>query len=309
MFMKHAILAAAVLSLPLAHPSWAGDPAPSTTSQPNCDFFVNALIGTRCAGTFAVGAGLSNETQKVELVRSDYSTVVERNWLTPFEYVRVTPTSWLTLGFNSAYTDFDRSFAIKFANQTGSASHINNAFFGPQTFLANVNLVDTGPSASQYVVNLFAGDSIIPAHDRIDNVNLPFGGFTASGKWKLATSGRSLVGRAGLEASIDTNSDLTILFPTASLLLSDDVSSFAVGPVFQSAHIVSGGLSGHQADAYFAGAEVVAQPFKNSDSPFLAGLVLDVGAKQSIGRAGFVSKLTDASETIFSGSMRYNFKY
>lgn len=308
--MKSEILAVAAMLFALAGPAPAHADEPAAPSNPAaCDYFENALIGTRCAGTFAVGAGLSSTMRKVEADNADFTFLRKTEWLTPFGFVRVTPTSWLTLGFTSEYTDFDTHYRYQPAGSAVQKFHGYASFADRQIFTVNANVIDTGPAASRYVVNLFAGDSFVPAHDGGDSNNYAFAGYTSGAKWQLGQAGYSLNAFSSFEANFNTDVEFVRLFSTTRLLLSNDALGIGAGPVFSSAYIASGSASGFPKDAYSAGLEVIAQPFKDSSSVFLAGLVLDASVKQSIGQAGFVSDTFDARETVVEGSMRYNFKY
>lgn len=305
--MRTLNLAAAALLMGLLSPARAENAA-LLTATPPCDYFENALIGTRCAGTFAIGAGLRSVQQKLEAHGTNFSYVGKSDWLTPFEYVRVTPTSWLTLGFTSEFTDFNFSGRSQIIPGSVYTGRYGRASFDHQNFVANVNLIDTGPAASRYVINLIAGDSFVPAQDHFDSNNRVFVGYNASAKWRLGQSNNSLNWRSSLEADFNTASDFVVMYPASSLLLSDDVLGIGFGPVLSSSHIVSGGNSLIITDIYRAGAEIVAQPFKGSSNIFLAGLVLDASVARSLGNAGAPSAI-DLRETVVSGSMRYNFKY
>lgn len=327
--MTSRMIAVAALLTVLSGPAFGGDESapPAPLAATSCNYLDNALIGTRCAGTFAVGAGLSSTMRKVEDPES--SLVGKADWKSPFEFIRVTPTSWLTLGFSSEFTDYDSRFqapGILLGRPNDRRSWAS--FLDRQTFFANVGLIDTGPGASRYVVNLFAGDAYVPEHDshstinynssvykssvyktKYSAVNNAFVGYTSGAKWQLGQAGVSLNAFSSFEANFNTDVEFVRLFWSTRLLLSNDTLGIGVGPVFSSAYIVSDIASGFPKDAYAAGLEVIAQPFKDSGSVFLAGLVLDASVKQSIGQAGFVNELFDARETVVEGSARFNFKY
>ncbi len=306
--MKSYALAAIALLIAVSSAALADDGTIKAT-VPACDYFENALIGSRCAGTMAVGAGLSQEMLRTQAEQPSYSFVSTSERLNALGYVSVSPATWLTLGLSSSVTDYDSSF--HFQPKPGSAinGRYSTTFVDSQTFSASVNLIDTGPAASHYIVNLFGGDSLVPAHDNLRSNNRVFGGFSVAGKWQLGQSGYSLSGRSSQEAAFNTDTDFTILYPAASILLSNDAWGIAVGPRFQSAHIVSGGNPRFPTDAYFAGAEIIAQPFRGASNWHWDGLVMNATVMQSIGQAGFVSNTFDARDTIVGGSIRYNFKY
>ena len=306
--MKSNVFAVATLLLALTAPALADEPA-APSNPAACDYFENALIGTRCAGTFAVGAGLSSTMRKVEADNANFTFLRKSEWLTPFEYVRLTPTNWLTLGVTSEVTDFDTHYRYQPAGGAVQTFRGGTSFADRQTFSVNANVIDTGSAASRYVINVFAGDSFVPAHDGFDSVNQAFVGYTSGAKWQLGQAGYSLNALSSFEANFNTDVDFVRLFSSTRLLLSNDTLGIAAGPVFSSAYIVSGSASGFPKDAYFGGLEVTAQPFKDSSHAILAGLGLDASVKQSIGQAGFVNEVFDARETVVEGSMRYNFKY
>jgi hypothetical protein len=312
--MTFRMIAAAALLTVLSGSAFGGDESapPAPVAESSCNYLDNALIGTRCAGTFSVGAGLQTTLRDVGADHLDNAPGVfnaDARRQSPFEFFTVTPVSWLTLRVSSEYTDIDASASFVRAVGSGGSAEQHLSFFDRQTVSANINVIDTGSLSARYVVNVFAGDAYVPEHDRTASDNRAFVGYTSSAKWQLSLPNISLNWGSQLEAAFFTDRDVTILYSTSRMLLADDALGIAFGPVFESDFIAQGGNTRAPDSAYRAGAEVIAQPFKDSSSALLSGLVLDASVTRSIGQAGFVNKDFDARETVASGSARFNYKY
>lgn len=278
--------------------------------EPSCDFFVNALIGTKCKDT--ISAGGSTSVQK---------TTVERS--TPFVNLRqdvtsntatgqfsITPLSWLTLGFNSSYGWSTNQ--VQAANNNGNtfASTTQNDGIGGQNFVANVTLLDTGAGAQRYLINAYAGDTLTPANGNVPDANTVYGGVTGSARWRLGQSPFSLNGQVGAQLAHYSRFEETAWFPSAKLLLSHDALGIAIGPTYSASLLLSGGYPTWTGQSSRAGGEVVIQPFRNSDSAFLNGLIVTGAANHSLGQANWISPLNgDATSMTYSIAAAFHFRY
>ena len=306
-FGQTALLAG--LSLALVQPTLAGG------WNEQCDWFENAAIGTRCAQSWSFSTGLSYDWYGYKSSGLGSVNSVDEQYFPSFE-LAVTPNSWLTLSYTSEY-GFDNQHWTFWDGSHGSRS-LSYAY--RQILEANANVIDTGPGAQRYVVNVYGGGHIVPAHDGYDEQTRVFGGLSAYGQWRLGSSGFSIDGRAHVE--IDEGwggymnglspSDVFV-YPSAQLLLSNDKAGIAAGPVLTSSQWVSTSLPGgvsSQSDYYALGGTVVAQPFRSSQSPLLNGIILQATATESLGQAGMVpSSVAKTSEVDVSGTMSFHFRY
>jgi hypothetical protein len=298
------------LSLALVQPALAGG------WNESCDWFENSLVGTRCAQSWSFGTGLSYDWYGYKNSGLGGVNSVDEQYFPSFG-LAVTPNSWLTLSYTSEYGFDNHSWT--FWNGSSGSRSLSYAY--RQILEANANLIDTGPGSQRYVVNVYGGGHIVPAHDGYDEQTGVFGGLTANGQWRLGSSGFSIDGRAQLQiderAGVYMNSSSpsndVFVYPSARLLLSNDKAGIAAGPVLNSTQWVStnapGGV-GSQSGYYALGGTVVAQPFRSSQSALLNGIILQATAAESIGQANLVpSSVAKTSDLGVSGTVTFHFRY
>jgi hypothetical protein len=302
-FGQTALLAG--LSLALVQPALAGG------WNEQCDWFQNAAIGTRCAQSWSFNTGLSYDWYGY---KNSSGNSVDEHYYPSFE-LAVTPNSWLTVEFISEYGFDDHNWTYKGVSHSSSSSYAYR-----QILEANANLIDTGPGAQRYVVNVYGGGHIVPAHDGYDEQTRVFGGLSAYGQWRLGSSGFSIDGRAHVEIDEGWGGYMNglspsnvFVYPSAQLLLSNDKAGIAAGPVLNTTQWLStsatGGV-GSQSDYYALGGTVIAQPFRSSQSALLNGIILQATAAESIGQAGMVpSSVAKTSEVDVSGTVSFHFRY
>ncbi len=307
-FGQTALLAG--LSLVLAGPALAGG------WNEQCDWFENAAIGTRCAQSWSFATALSYGWYGYKNSGLGSVNSVDEQYLPSFA-LAVTPNSWLTLSYTSEY-GFDNHSWTFWDGSHGSRS-LSYAY--RQILEANANVIDTGPGAQRYVVNVYGGGHIVPAHDGYEEQTGVFGGLVANGQWRLGSSGFSIDGRAQLEIddrsgeyiNSSSASNDVLVYPDFRLLLSNDKAGIAAGPVLNTAQWLStsakGGV-GSQPSYYALGGTVIAQPFRSSQSPLLNGIILQATAAESLGQANFVpSSVAKTSDFDVSGTVGFHFRY
>ncbi len=306
-FGQTALLAG--LSLVLMQPALAGG------WNEQCDWFENAAIGTRCAQSWSFSTGLSYDWYGYKSSGLSGVNSVDEQYFPSFA-LAVTPNSWLTLSYTSDYGFDNHSWT--FSDGSHGSSSLSYAY--RQILEANANVIDTGPGSQRYVVNVYGGGAIVPAHDGYDEQTGVFGGLVANGQWRLGSSGFSIDGRAQLEIderaggySNGVSPSNVFVYPYAQLLLSNDKAGIAAGPVLHSAQWLSTSLSGgvgSQSDYYALGGTAIAQPFRSSQSPLLNGIILQATATESLGQAGMVpSSVAKTSEVDVSGTVSFHFRY
>jgi len=297
------------LSLVLVGPAQAGGWTES------CDWFENSLVGTRCAQSWSFGTGLSYDWYGYKSSGLSGVNSVDDQYFPSFA-LAVTPNSWLTLSYTSEYGFDNHSWTFS----DGSHGSRSLSYAYRQILEANANLIDTGPGAQRYVVNVYGGGHIVPAHDGYDEQTGVFGGLVANGQWRLGSSGFSIDGRAQVEIderaggySNGVSPSNVFVYPYAQLLLSNDKAGIAAGPVLHTAQWLSTSLSGgvgSQSDYYALGGTAIAQPFRSSQSPLLNGIILRATATESLGQAGMVpSSVAKTSEVDVSGTVSFHFRY
>jgi len=278
-----------------------------------CDWFQNALIGTRCLNSAAV-------TVTLDYDHYDYGWT-SLGWPVFFQSLRstdehlypglsfaITPTPWLTLEFDSQYAFDSRrwSYTSPFGFFPQSS---NNAYAYRQTLVANINVIDTGPGNQRFVLNAFGGGLIVPGHDGYSQVATGYGGLTANYQVRLG-SGFSLDARG--EAQIDSRSpnDNIYVYTSARLLISNDSLGLAVGPVLDTARWLSSGLSVSPQDTYYAaGGSIIWQPFRSSPSLW-NGVIVQSTAEHSIGPANFIpASEAKTSQFDVTTSIGFHFRY
>ncbi|MEQ1616578.1 MAG: hypothetical protein ABL904_27820 [Hyphomicrobiaceae bacterium] len=187
------------------------------------------------------------------------------------------------------------------------------SFADTQTLTANLNLLDTGPSTSRrFVVNAIVGDSILPAHDGIATENNLFGGITAHSQWYLGPPGTSLIGSVDLK--LDRRSgpeDNLHAYATTSLLLASDRLGLAFGPFYEGAFWLSSSEPrSSQTDVEWVGGKVVWQPFRDTKTLLLDGLVLNASAMRTVGPANWVpADEADTRSLVLTGSAVWHFRF
>jgi hypothetical protein len=286
------------LSAALAQPALAGGWTNS------CDWYENAIEGTRCAQSWSFGVAVEYSNYGYDRSATGLNSTDERDYVTGS--LSVTPNSWLTLAYGSQFVSDDHSWTNK--GVPGSSS---GSWTGEQTLQANVNVVDTGPGSQRFVVNTFFGGAVTPSHDQTDQNNAVFGGITVNGQKQIG-SGMSVLGQAQLEIANDSLNNTTILYPHLRLLLSNDRLGVAVGPVFNSGQRLSGDQLGYptQSAYYYVGGTAIAQPFRSSNSAFLNGIILQVTGQEAVGQAGWVSpSYAKTDEFEVTGTMGFHFRY
>ena len=298
------------LALLLVGPAQAGGWTES------CDWFENSLVGTRCAQSWSFSTGLNYDWYSYKSTGLSGVNSVDEQYFPSFQ-LAVTPNSWLTLSYASEYGFDNHSWTYS----DGSHGSRSLSYAYRQILEANANVIDTGPGSQRYVVNVYAGGHIVPAHDGYEEQTGVFSGLVANGQWRLGSSGFSIDGRAQLEIderegvymNSSSPSNDVLLYPSARLLLSSDKAGIAAGPVFNYAQWVStsapGGV-GSQSSHYALGGTVIAQPFRSSQSTLLNGIILQATGEQSIGQANFVpSSTAKTSEFDISGTVGFHFRY
>jgi hypothetical protein len=279
----------------LAQPALAGGLADG------CDWYQNAVLGTRCAESWSFGVAV--DYNQFNYGRGQYSSTDEH--YTTTGNIAVTPTSWLTLSFGSGFVNEDRNWTFK-----GNAFSSSTSYTGQQTLQANVNLSDTGPGPQRYVINAYAGGFVTPSHGTTDENDGVFGGVTANGQWQLG-SGMSILGQAQLQANSQSLNGDAFLYPHFRLLLSNDALGVAAGPVFNFGEWLSGNQAAHSQSSYsMAGGTAIVQPFRSSPSPFLNGMILQVTGQEAIGQAGWVSSSYAKTDQFdITGTVSFHFRY
>lgn len=349
-------LATLSLALPLLAAPALAQERPSNTahaSVEDCDWFRNAIIGTRCAYSYALGASVLFNRSTYSRATSSEITESESRVLRPSVSLSYTPTNWLTLSFASAHTFGEEDVKIDpvvasaplsvtvapppviirrgpftlvtttriFRRPTrrtelplsSTSDKYSASFADTQTLTANLNLLDTGPSArNRFVVNAIVGDSILPAHDGTATENNLFGGITAHNQWYIGPSGTSLIGSVDLK--LDRRSapeDNLHAYTTASLLLSSDRLGLAFGPFYQGAFWLSSSEPrSSQTDVEWVGGKVVWQPFRNTKALLLDGLVLNASAMRTVGPANWVpADEADTRSLVLTGSAVWHFRF
>jgi len=172
----------------------------------NCDFYQNAVIGTRCAATVSLGASFNYNELKEKYSFSAPSFNYEQQNTHDSSVGSLsfgwTPTKWFSLTYSSGY-DWIRGAIAAQQNWnnffgSGSASRSNSASSsrtGNQTLVANVNLYDSGAGSQRFVLNGYIGGSYLPSEtitvshgggtftEASDTI--AYGGFTAFGTGRI----------------------------------------------------------------------------------------------------------------------------
>ncbi len=268
----------------------------------SCDWFENAVAGTRCAQSFVVST------------RLDYGVYDYNNsaWHSTQDYyitgggLAITPNSWLTFQFNSLAYFEDVNWTYK-----GKPYVLNTSFTYDQSLSVNANVIDTGPGAQRFVLNTYAGAALLPAHGTYGDETAVYGGLTANWQRHLGSSGYSIEGLVQLEADNWDPDAKVFLYPDVRLLLSNDKLGVAAGPVFHSAQWVSSDHAvSSQSSYYAAGGAFIAQPFRSSSSTFLNGIMLQSTVEQSIGQANWVPSGTAKTDSLqVNSTLSFHFRY
>jgi hypothetical protein len=268
-----------------------------------CDWYQNAVLGTRCAQSWSVGLSVEYSQYGYDRSATQYNSTSEDYYTSGT--VAITPNNWLTLSFGSQFVDADRYWTNKGASYSSSTSYT-----GQQTLQANVNLVDTGPGAQRYVINAYAGGFVTPSHDTTDENDGIFGGITANGQWHIGP-GMSILGQAQLQANSQSLNSDAYLYPHFRLLLSSDEFGIAAGPVFNLNEWLSGNQTvNSQTSNFWLGGTVIAQPFRSSQSPYLNGIILQVTGQEAVGQAGWVSSSYAKTDQFdVTGTVSFHFRY
>jgi hypothetical protein len=296
----------------------------------SCDFFQNAVIGTRCAATIALTAGLDYSalrntyafTGPNQSIRSNQdsdstSGSFAASW---------TPTNWFTLSFNSGYDgvkdslSYQTSFYGIYLPQTFSGSGSTSyGHVGSQTLVGNFNLYDSGPGSQRIVLNSFVGSSYQPSFTASlptggtvaysSNTNV-YGGFTAYDSFRISQD-YSITPSASTQFDHNSRGDNDLMYASTKVLVSNDHYGIALGPVVQAAYwLNSSDTPNHGSSQYSAGGSMVYQPFRAASSALLNGIILEGSALHSLGQAAFINQPGwKADEWSFSGTAAVHFRY
>lgn len=293
-FVQTALLAG--VSFAVALPALAGG---WEAAEP-CDWFQNAVIGTRCAQSFALTTGLGYAEYSYSRTNQNGTN----DSYNPSGAISITPNKWLTLSYTSQFTSEDQNWTYKGHSYSSSTSYTNH-----QTFAANANLIDTGPGAQRFVINAYAGGWIMPSHDQYDEDNGVYGGFTINGQWRL-NSAYSIVAQGQLELNRHEQNDNLYLYPHLRLLLSNDAAGIAVGPVFNSGQWLSSNKTINEFSYWTAGGTIIAQPFRGSQNPLLSGMTFQFTGQEYLDHSGFTSPSVEkTSQYDLSGTIGFHFRY
>jgi hypothetical protein len=283
----------------------------SAQEAASCDYFRNSLIGTRCAQTVGVGAGVSRLRHEL-----DYSSpfgghsTAKNDYTVASASISFTPTHWLTLKVGSSYdwSSYHDTFNDGFVTRSwsGESSGVSRHSLG-----ANVNVYDSGPSSARYVVNVYGNGYLVPSRSGGGDLTLIEGGMSAAALWRLGGSGYSLSAHGSAELLKATKYETVLLGTTARLLLSHDLLGLAFGPELSSSRrIVSNGSNNDIGPFYNLGAVVIAAPFQSSDIRLLRGMTLEGGYRHSLGLANSLPTGDGSAKSSgVSGAANFNFKY
>jgi hypothetical protein len=305
------VFAAAFLGCATPHVANAGDQQPGAS----CDFFQNAVLGTRCAQSFSFAAAVSYDQSTVRYNDGFINETDRSRLATTTASLSLTPTNWLTLGFHSSHHDYSISarYSDSFGN-SGSDTYKASAT-GAQDLTANINLLDTSTGGQKYVVNVFAGAAYIPSYKDSGSETIFHGGLRASGQWPLGQSGYAISSTVHVNSDRKSRSENVFLHPSINLLLSHNASGIAFGPKITSTYWVSS--SNPNASDYVhthiqkIGGVVIYQPFRASQSALLNGLIIEGSALTSVGQDYFgkAKWYREEDSTIISGSAKFNMRY
>ncbi len=174
-------------------------------------------------------------------------------------------------------------------------------------------MLDTGPSTSRrFVVNAIIGDSILPAHDGTATENNLFVGITAHSQWHLGPPGTSLIGSVDFKLDHRTGPEDNLhAYATTSLLLASDRLGLAFGPFYEGAFWLSSSEPrSSQTDVEWVGGKVVWQPFRDTKTLLLDGLVLNASAMRTVGPANWVpADEADTRSLVLTGSAVWHFRF
>jgi hypothetical protein len=299
--MRRTLFATAAL-LALADPASAED----------CDYYLNALIGTKCAGTLSAGFtdGWSRATQRLDA--TSYTFRAQSTSNTGIASVGITPTNWLSIGVSTSRTSstVSTTFADTFGYTANSSSSSDG--WGRQAIVANAKLLDTGPSSSsRMVANIYMGGGYLPARLGYSVDKNIYGGATVAAQWKLGATPYSIDIQLGNQLDHSTSTGKTYYYPTARVLLSNDQLGIGIGPTVQATVALDGFPADNNLAIYQAGLTAIAQPFRTSSAPLLSGLILSSSVTHSIGQASFLpTDRVGRVETIsVTGSATFHIKY
>jgi len=205
----------------------------------SCDFFQNAVIGTRCATTISLTAGLDYSALK-----STYASVgpnqslwsSENSDLTVGSFaVGWTPTNWFTLQYSSGYNAAKDSFSyqnsfygIYFSMTFSGSGSANYGYVGSQTVV--VNVYDSGAGLQRIVLNLFAGGSYQPSFTTYLPIGSPianpsdsvvYGGFSAYDSFRI-NQDFSITPSVSAQFDHSSNAGNDIFYSSARVLFSND---------------------------------------------------------------------------------------
>jgi hypothetical protein len=295
-----------------------------------CDFFQNAVIGTRCAATIGLTAGLDYSSLKASYAYTDpnQSARASQNSDNTVGSLAAswTPTNWFTLSFSSGYdgvrdsSSYQTSFYGIYLPQTFSGSSSSSySHVGSQTLVGNFNVYDSGPGSQRLVLNAFVGGSYAPSFTAnlangatITNASdtVAYGGFTAYETIRISQD-YSVTPSASTQLDHNSNGNNNLLYASARVLISNDQVGIAVGPVVQTAYwLSSDDTPSHGSSQYSAGGSLVYQPFRASSTALLNGIILEGSALHSLGQAAFINQPGwKADEWSFSGTAAVHFRY
>ena len=311
--MKSLLGASAFVAL-FAGAALAADPvapaAPASAALVICDFFQNQLISTFCAQSVDVAGTVSgSEDRRRTLTNFGGAFSYRQTFVSGGGSLSVTPLSWLRLSASSSYAQSDVTVRNDPFNNGGVTAKTRSSYVSWQDFAASVNLLDTGPGDTRYVVNVLGGAGFIPARTGLKADSRIIGQITGAARWRLGASDYSLNFRSTLQGERVTQFREGLVQTTARLLLAQDVWGVALGPSFSSSHLatVNGGLPRHS-NAYFGGVTALWQPFRASATPVLRALTLQGTAAHSIGNAAFTNYDRSRAMT-YSANAALHFQY
>jgi hypothetical protein len=297
-------------------PSIKSEPvAPSIAS---CDFFQNQLIGAFCENTFGGTATLDHQQQNQNY--GSYSapgyfssSSQQFNWFDATATAYVVPLPWLKLSVSSEHNNFSGIYNY-YANDTywpspfyiHNVNRLSNAAW--QQASATVRLVDYSTEGLRVFGGANATIGFIPAVTGNPESTQFAGSLFGGAHWALGYEDISLNPYGTMGIGHLSQFDQTNFSTSFRILLAQDVWGAAAGPIvttLSASHLQGGGPT----QSYFAGAHLLWEPFRQSQTPILRDVNLNFQILHSLGHVIGVPASVAADTMDYSGSVQINFTY
>jgi len=295
--------------------------APAQAGEAGCDYFQNALIGTRCAGTYSLGESTSTGILHEHFNNSVWDATWDKASTSEELSASVTLNNWLTLDYYSSFGD--HSYKFTETNVSGFHNSGEHTFgqMESQNPAVGFTLFDSGAGPRRFVLNGFAGVAYTPAYYYSNHSGTfqgaaetgVYGGLKGAVAYGLGSREWSAVPSFKLELDRYSPTQDVFFAPSAGLNFANSSMALSFGPFIKAGYWLAAGPGGNvskQSTNVDAGGDIMYQPFHGERGLWLNGLILEASASHSLGQAAYVDPATGwkANEWQASASATFHFQ-